>query len=69
MQSPHCLAYLLIGPMCYRAGIHDNQVSIKVIRGFLKAFPVQAVPDCTAIGLVAATAEGANEESRHCGIS
>ena len=69
MESSHRLAHLLIGALRYRAGVHDKQVGVDMARGFLEALPVQAFPDRTAVGLVAATAEGADEEPRHCGIS
>jgi hypothetical protein len=68
MDPAHHLAHLLIGPMRYRAGVHNDQAGVDMIRGFRETFPAQTLPDRTAIGLVAAAAEGADEELRHCGI-
>jgi len=69
MKSAYRLAHLLIGSMRYRAGVYDYQVGAEMTRGLLETLPVQTLPDRTAIGLVAATAEGADEKPRHCGLS
>jgi hypothetical protein len=69
VKSSHRLAHLLIGALRYRAGVHDKQIGVDMAPRFLEALSVQTFPDRTAVGLVAATAEGADEELRHCGIS
>jgi hypothetical protein len=57
------LAHLLIGSPRDGAGVDHNQAGVAVVVGFVKRTGAQTRPDFSAVGLIAAAAEGVQKEA------